>query len=175
MKNQAEANNATDVAEETLQCSKVRLPGIMHVKTDLLNGIGEIRPGESEVLQSASQTPVGSRISHRITQISRQLRLSVDRSGAGLAISHPSPLQNIECILSLVKEKARRARLNSDAQEVVELTKILQSELLLRRGDDALKQLLTGGREHNVIDIEQQICSLSPTAVDEETCQTWPR
>ena len=38
MKNQAEANNATDVAEEMLQCSKVRLPGIMHVKTDLLNG-----------------------------------------------------------------------------------------------------------------------------------------
>ena len=46
MKNQAEANSATAVVEEMLQCSKVRLPGIMHVKTDLLNGIGEIRPGE---------------------------------------------------------------------------------------------------------------------------------
>ena len=90
MKNQAEANSATDVPEETLQRSKVRLPGIMHVKTDLLNGIGEIRSGEGQVLQSASQTPVGSRISHRITQISRQLRLSVDRSGAGLAISIPT-------------------------------------------------------------------------------------
>ena len=51
-------------------------------------------------------------------------------SGAGLAISHPSPLQNIECVLPLVK-KTKRARLNSDAQEVVELTKILHSELLL--------------------------------------------
>ena len=106
-------------------------PGIMHVKTDLMNGIGEIRPGEGQVLQSARQTPVGSRISHRITQISRQLRLSVDKSGAGLAISHPSPLQNIECVLPLVKEKTRRARLNSDAQEVVELTQILHSKLLL--------------------------------------------
>ena len=94
---------------------------------------------------SASQTPVGSRISHWITQISRQLRLRVDRSGAGLAISHPSPLQNIECVLPLVKEKTRRTRLNSDAQEVVELTKILHSKLLLQRGDNALKQLLTGG------------------------------
>ena len=90
------------------------------------------------VLQSASQTPVGSRISHRITQISRQLRMSVDRSGAGLAISHPSPLQNIECVLPLVK-KARRARLNGNAQEVVELTQILHSKLLLQRGDDTLK------------------------------------
>ena len=112
------------------------------MEIDLLNSIVEVRPGEGEVLQSASQSPVGSRISHRITQISRQLRLSVDRSGAGLAISHPSPLQNIECVLSLVKEKTRRARLNSDAQEVVELSKILHSELPLQRGDDTLKQLL---------------------------------
>ena len=46
--------------------------------------------------------------------------------------------------------------------------KILHSELLLQRGDDTLKQLLTGGYEHNVIDIEQQIVNLIPTAVDEE-------
>ena len=89
MKNQAEANSATDIPEETLQRSKVRLPGIMHVKTDLLNGIGEIRPGEGQVLQGTGETPVGSRISHGIIQISRQLRLSVDRSGTWLAISHP--------------------------------------------------------------------------------------
>src|SRR6185503_17417268 len=84
------------------------------------------------------------------------------------AISHPSPLQNIKYILSLVKEKARRTRLNSNAQEMVELTKILHNKLVLQRGDDALKQLLTGGCEHNVINIEQQVCSLIPTAVDEE-------
>ena len=89
------------------------------METDLLNSVGEVRPGEGEVLQSAGQTPVSSRIIHRSTQISRQLRLSVEWSGAGLAISHPSPLQNIESVLPLVKEKTRRARLNSDAQEVV--------------------------------------------------------
>ena len=126
----------------------------MHMETDLLNSVGEVWPGEGEVLQSADQTPVGSRFSHRITQISRQLRLSVDRSGAGLAISHLSPLQNIDGILPLVKEEARRARLNSDAQEVVELAKIIHSKLLLQRGDNALKQLLTGSCEYNVIDIK---------------------
>ena len=52
-----------------------------------------------------------------------------------------------------MKEKTRRARLNSDAQEVVELTQILHNKLLLQRGDDILKQSLTGGCEHNVIDI----------------------
>ena len=103
----------------------------MHVKTDLLNGICEIRPGEGEILQGTGKASVGSTISHGITQISRQLRLSIDRSGAWLAISHPSPLQNIKCILSLVKEKARRAMLNNNTQEVVELTKILHIKLLL--------------------------------------------
>ena len=140
----------------------------MHMETYLLNSVGEVRPGEGEVLQGPSKTPLGSRISHESTQISRQLCLSVDRSGAGLAISHSSPLQNIKCVMPLVKEKTRQARLNSDAKEVVELTKILHSKLLLQRGDDVLKQLLTGGCEHNVIDIEQQICSLVPTTVDEE-------
>ena len=67
-----------------------------------------------------------------------------------------------------MKEKTRRARLNSDAQEVVELTKILHSKLLLQRGDDTLKQLLTGGCEHNVINIEQQVGSHIPMAVDEQ-------
>jgi len=76
------------------------------------------------------------------------------------------PLQNIEGVLPLVQKETRRARLNSNAQEVVKLTKILHTKLLLQRGDDALKQLLTGGCEHNVINIEQQVCSLIPTAVD---------
>ena len=71
VKYQAEVHSATDVPEETLQRSKVGLPGIMHVETDLLNSVGEVRPGEGEVLQSAGQTPVGCRVSHRITQISR--------------------------------------------------------------------------------------------------------
>jgi hypothetical protein len=51
------------------------------MEVDLLNSVGEVRLGESEVLQSSSKTSVGSRISHRITQSSRQLRLSVNRSG----------------------------------------------------------------------------------------------
>ena len=51
---------------------------------------------------------------------------------------------------------------------MVELTKILHSKLLLQRGDDALKQSLTGGGEHNIINIEQQVGSLIPTAVDEQ-------
>jgi hypothetical protein len=109
------------------------------MEADLLDSVGEIRPGESEVLQGSSKTPISSRISHRITQSSRQLRLSVDRSGARLAISHPGTLQDIHAILTLVKEKTSLTRL----QEVVKLAQILHGKLLLKGGDNPLKQLWT--------------------------------
>jgi hypothetical protein len=76
------------------------------MKTDLLNGIREVRPGEGEVLQRTSQTPEGSRIRHRVAHIGRQLGLSINRSSTGLAICHPSPLEDIKSILALVKEEA---------------------------------------------------------------------
>jgi len=34
----------------------MRLPGIMHVKTDLLNCIRDIWPGESKILEGTSKT-----------------------------------------------------------------------------------------------------------------------
>jgi len=58
-------NRATEVAEEPLQSSEEWLPGIMHVETDLLNGIGDVWPGEGKVLQGISQTPVVCRITNR--------------------------------------------------------------------------------------------------------------
>jgi hypothetical protein len=65
------------------------------MKANLLKGICEVRSGKSEVLQGSSKTPVGNRISHEITHSSRQLHLSVNMNGTRLAISHPSPLQDI--------------------------------------------------------------------------------
>jgi hypothetical protein len=99
---------------------------------DLLDSVGEIRPGESEVLQASSKTPISSRISHKITQSSRQLRLSVNRSGARLAVSHPGTLQDIQGILALVKEKTSLTGLNCHAHEVVKLAQILHGKLLLK-------------------------------------------
>jgi hypothetical protein len=65
-----------------------------------------------------------------ITQSSKQLRLSVSRSGARLAISHLGTLQDIQGILALVKEKTSLTGLN--CHEVVKLTQILHGKLLLK-------------------------------------------
>jgi hypothetical protein len=70
-------NRAPDAAKEALQCIKMWLSGIMHMKADLLNNIRQVHPGNGEVLQGTSKTPKSSRICHRSTHICRQLRLSV--------------------------------------------------------------------------------------------------
>jgi hypothetical protein len=49
VEDQAEANRAPNVAKKTLQGSKMGLPRIMHMEADLLDSVGEVRPGESEV------------------------------------------------------------------------------------------------------------------------------
>jgi len=47
-----------------VESSEVGLLRIMHVKTYLLHGIGDARPGEGKVLKCTSKTPVGSGICH---------------------------------------------------------------------------------------------------------------
>jgi hypothetical protein len=50
VEDQAEVDRASDVATKALQRSKMGLPRIMHMETDLLDSVGEVRPDESEVL-----------------------------------------------------------------------------------------------------------------------------
>jgi hypothetical protein len=67
-----------------------------------------------------------------------------------------------------VKKKTRLVRLNSDTQEVVKLTEILHSKLLLQRGDNSLKQLWTGSYQDNFINIEQEVGRPRRTVIDEK-------
>ena len=47
---EAEVDGALEVAKDPLESSEVWLPGIMHMETDLLNCIGDVRQGEGEIL-----------------------------------------------------------------------------------------------------------------------------
>jgi len=49
--------SALDVAENALQSSQTRFPRIMHMKANLLDGVGDVRPSEGQVLESTSKTP----------------------------------------------------------------------------------------------------------------------
>jgi hypothetical protein len=131
MKEQVVAHSASEVAEETLEGSEVRLPRIMHMKAQLLNRISDVRPSEAEVLESTNETPVRGGIRHPVPLGLRQLVLHVNWSGTGVAIGHPSSLKDVKSVLPLVKKKSSRMRRNSDPKEVVEHTQILHSKFLL--------------------------------------------
>jgi hypothetical protein len=50
VKEEAEVDGVAEVAKDPLENSEVWLPGILHMETYMLNCIGDVRPGEGEVL-----------------------------------------------------------------------------------------------------------------------------
>ena len=51
-----------NVAKNPLENYEVGLPRVVNVKAHLLNNVGDVRPGEREVLERASQAPVGRHV-----------------------------------------------------------------------------------------------------------------
>jgi hypothetical protein len=58
----------------------------VHVQSHLLDDVGDVGPREGQVLEGAGQAPVGRHVGDRGPVVLRELRLSVDRCGARLAI-----------------------------------------------------------------------------------------
>ena len=71
-------DGALKIAEEALESREVGLPGVVHMETDLLHGVGDVRPGEGEVLKGTGKAPVPGRVLDRFTRVLRELRLRVD-------------------------------------------------------------------------------------------------
>jgi hypothetical protein len=62
----------------------------------LLDGVGDVGPGEGEVLEHTGEAPVGRCVGDWGLVVLRELRLSVNRCGAGLAVEHASPLHDVD-------------------------------------------------------------------------------
>jgi hypothetical protein len=77
---------AAEVAQDALESGKMGLPWGVHMEADLLDGVGDVGPGEGEVLERAGQAPVRCHVGDRGVIVLRELRLSVNRCGAGLAV-----------------------------------------------------------------------------------------
>jgi hypothetical protein len=85
----------------------------------LLDDIGDVGPGEGQVLEGVGQAPVGRRVGDWGPVVLRELRLSIDRCGTGLAVGHASPFQDVDGVLALVEEETLRPALDSDPEKVV--------------------------------------------------------
>jgi hypothetical protein len=68
---------------------KVRLLGIMHMEPDLLDGVGDVKAGERQVLEGPSEAPELSWISNRRPGSSIDLGLCVHGCRGQLKV-HPA-------------------------------------------------------------------------------------
>jgi hypothetical protein len=75
---------------------------IMHVKSHLLYYVGDVKPGDSEALESPNKAIVGSGVIDRGAHVGGGLGLSIDRYGAGLVVAHASMLKDVLSVLALV-------------------------------------------------------------------------
>jgi hypothetical protein len=96
------------------------LPQGVHMQAHLLYGVSDVGPEKGQVLEGVGEAPVGGcRVGDREPVIRRELRLSVNRHGARLAVEHASPLQDVDGVLALVEKETLRPVLDGDAEEVV--------------------------------------------------------
>jgi hypothetical protein len=153
-KKQAEVEGALEVLKDVLCGREMGLTRVVHVEAHLLDRVGNVGPGEGEVLESPTQAVVGSRVADGAPHIGGDLGLSVDRRGAGLAVAHASTLKDVSSKLALVEEKVVGPLLYWDAEEVVERAEVLHCKLLLESCSGTLEKLWARGGEHDVVDVE---------------------
>jgi hypothetical protein len=64
---ESKVEGALKVPKDPFCSNKVSFPGVMHMQTDLLNSVGDVRPSEGEVLKCTSKTAISLGISNRST------------------------------------------------------------------------------------------------------------
>jgi hypothetical protein len=92
---------AAEVPKDPLHSSEMWLPRSVHMKTRLLDDVGDVGTSEDEVLQNPDKTPIAGRTNHRRAGVSGNLALSVHQSGSWLTVSHASALEDVDGILAL--------------------------------------------------------------------------
>jgi hypothetical protein len=66
---------ALEIFQNSLESGEVGLPWCVHIKAHLLNGVGDVGPGEGEVLECACQALVRRRVDDRGVIVLRELFL----------------------------------------------------------------------------------------------------
>jgi len=93
-----------EIAEDPFGSNKVSFTRSMHMKTNLLNGVSNVQPGESEIVEGTHKAAVAGGISNRWSSISRNLCTGVNRGGARFAITHAMAGKDVQCVLALREE-----------------------------------------------------------------------
>jgi hypothetical protein len=97
----------------------VGLPGVVHMQTNLLHGVGDVGSGERQALKSIDDTSKLGSVLYRMLEVRSKLHLDVDWSRIRLAINHGRTLKNLQCVGAPVKKQPIWAAVDGDAEEVV--------------------------------------------------------
>jgi hypothetical protein len=168
VKKQVVVEGALEVPKDALHDREMGLMRVVHVEAHLLDCVGNVEPGEGEVLESPSQVVIGSRVTDGGPHVGGDLDLSVDQHGAWLAVAHGNTLKDDLSILALVEKEVVGSLLYWYAEEVVERAEVLHRELLLERCSGMLEKLQARGGEDDIVNVEQQVSSVGTAAVDEQ-------
>jgi hypothetical protein len=87
---EAEVQGPSQIAQDALHRGDVRFLGIMHMKANLLDGVGDVGVGERQVLEGPGEAPKLSRISSRRPGSGGDLGLRVHGRRDRLAVRHAS-------------------------------------------------------------------------------------
>jgi hypothetical protein len=126
----------------------------MHVEADLLDGVGDVRAGEHQVLKGTSEAPKVSWICNRRPGLGGDLGPRVHRHRNRLAVHHANLLKNVEVKLTLSEEELVSLMLYGDFQEMMEGPEILHGEFPLEGRYGLLQKSYAGCGEDNVINIK---------------------
>jgi hypothetical protein len=116
---EAEVQGASQIAQDALHRGEVRLPGIVHMKANLMYGIGDVEVGDRQVLQGPGEAPELSRIRNRRPKRGGDLGLCVHGHRDWLAVHQASTLKDVKSELALSEEETICLMLYGDPQKVV--------------------------------------------------------
>lgn len=153
---EAESGRATHVPKHTLDQPEVTLTRIVHVEADLLDGVGDLRPRDRQVLERAGNTVIGRGIINAWSIGGRQFALGVDRRGRWAAGVHAGAIQDVGSVLLLAEEEASRRARDVDAEEEMQGAKVLHGKLRDELSDDVAEGSRRGRSEHDIVDVEEQ-------------------
>jgi hypothetical protein len=86
----------------------------MHMKTNLLDDIGDVEAGERQVLEGLGKTPELSWISNRRPRSGGDLGLRVHGHRDRLAVHHASVVKDVKSELTLSEEESNYLMLYGD-------------------------------------------------------------
>jgi hypothetical protein len=110
----------------------------MHMKTNLLDGVGDVEMGEHQVLEGPGKAPELSLISNRRPESGGDIGLRVHRHRDWLVVHHASALKDIESELVLSEEESISLMLYEDPQKMVNRAEVLHDKFLLEGQYDVL-------------------------------------